>query len=183
MKKMIYIIIALFGLTLIATTLYFSFSQRTIPLLKEGDKAPEFTLLATSADQKKEIRLSDYLGQKVILYFYPMDNSPFCKKQAKSLQEKHKVLRDMGYVVLGVSRDSISSHQAFIKKHNLSFLLISDTTGILHEKYGAWKNLFFFWRHTNRMTFIINEKGYIEEIIDKVAYSTHADQIISHHKS
>lgn len=145
-----------------------------------GEKAPDFTALATSENQAKEVKLSDYRGKKVILYFYPKDNTPFCTQQAQSLQAKYSELTTRGYVVLGVSKDSIEDHQQFIKQHGLSFLLISDKKGELHEKYGTWCKKYLIFGYTERVTFIIDEEGIIKEVITDIEYKKHAEQIIAH---
>lgn len=166
---------------LLSLPLTCSYADTTEKYPKVGDKAPEFTAMATSRNRVKQIKLSDYRGKKVILYFYPKDNFPFCTKQAKSLKEQHKKLKNLGYVVLGVSKNSIKTHQKFIKKHALPFLLISDKKGELHRKYSTWSKKIILFGYTKRVTFIIDEEGNIQEVITRVKHATHADQIIAHH--
>lgn len=157
------------------------FSMQTVAQkkqLKVGDKAPDFT----SKDQDgKKIRLKDFKGKKVVLYFYPKDQTPGCTKEACSLRDNFGALTDAGYTILGVSSDDEASHKEFINKYSLPFTLIADTDKSVHNKYGVWvekeREGKKFWG-TARTTFIINEKGIITEIIDKVDTEGHANQIL-----
>ena len=146
--------------------------------LKAGDKAPE--VLGVNQDGK-EIRLSDFAGKKLVLYFYPKDNTPGCTAQACSLRDGYEDLRKAGYEVLGVSADSAASHQKFIAKQTLPFQLIADTDTKLAEQFGAWGEKSMYGRKymgVLRTTFLINEKGRIERIITKVNTKDHVSQII-----
>lgn len=148
--------------------------------LKAGDKAPE--ILGVNQDGK-EIRLSDFAGKKLVLYFYPKDNTPGCTAQACSLRDGYEDLRKAGYEVLGVSADSASSHQKFIAKQNLPFQLIADTDTKLAEQFGTWGEKSMYGRKYMgmfRTTFIIDEQGTIERIIDPKEVNTkaHAAQIL-----
>lgn len=148
--------------------------------LKAGDKAPE--VLGVNQDGK-EIRLSDFAGKKLVLYFYPKDNTPGCTAQACSLRDGYDDLRKAGYEVLGVSADNASSHQKFIAKQNLPFQLIADTDTKLAEQFGTWGEKSMYGRKYMgmfRTTFIINEHGIIERVIDPKEVNTkaHADQIL-----
>ena len=148
--------------------------------LKAGDKAPE--ILGVNQDGK-EIRLSDFAGKKLVLYFYPKDNTPGCTAQACSLRDGYEDLRKAGYEVLGVSADSASSHQKFIAKQTLPFQLIADTDTKLAEQFGTWGEKSMSGRKYMgmfRTTFIIDEQGTIERVIDPKEVNTkaHAAQIL-----
>lgn len=139
-----------------------------------GHKAPNFSLLD---DTGKQVQLSDYLGQKVVLYFYPKDFTPGCTKQACSLRDSYADYRDHNIAILGVSYGSVESHQAFKAKHHLNFTLLSDTSMAVAKLYGAntgAKNYFF----PKRMTFLINEQGVIIKIMQQVDVATHAQAIL-----
>jgi peroxiredoxin Q/BCP len=145
-----------------------------------GDKIPE--LLGTDQDGK-EIKASDYVGKKLILYFYPKDNTHGCTAQACSLKDGNAELMKEGYQILGVSVDSETSHQKFIKKFNLPFPLIADTDKKLVEEFGVWQEKTMMGRKymgTVRTTFVIDEKGEIIHKISGRAVNTkaHADQIL-----
>jgi thioredoxin-dependent peroxiredoxin len=146
--------------------------------LKAGDKAPEFT----SKDQDgKTVSLQDYKGKKVILYFYPKDNTPGCTAQACNLRDNKEMLGKEGYQILGVSSDDEASHKSFISQYSLTFPLIADTDKSIHEKYGVWVEKERDGKKfmgTARTTFVIDEKGYITQVIDKVETKDHANQII-----
>lgn len=147
-------------------------------LLKVGSKAPEFTV----ADQEgKSVSLSDYAGKKLVLYFYPQDLTETCTKQACNLRDHYKELARHGYEVVGVSTDSSKKHQKFIAKEKLPFTLLADTDKKLHEAYGTWGEKFTFGRHymgTLRTTYVIDEKGIIEKVIETVKSGDHASQIL-----
>lgn len=148
--------------------------------LQTGEKAPE--ILGKNQDGK-EIRLSDYKGKKVVLYFYPKDSTPGCTAQACSLRDNYSELKKAGYEVIGVSADSEKSHQRFIEKQQLPFDLIADTDTALSAAFGTWGEKSMYGRKYMgmfRTTFIINEEGIIERIISpkEVNTKTHAQQII-----
>ena len=148
--------------------------------LKAGDKAPEVLGVNQAG---KEIRLSDFAGKKLVLYFYPKDNTPGCTAQACSLRDGYDDLRKAGYEVLGVSADNAASHQKFIAKQNLPFQLIADTDTKLAEQFGTWGEKSMYGRKYMgmfRTTFIIDENGIIERVIDPKEVNTkaHADQIL-----
>lgn len=145
-----------------------------------GDKAPE--ILGTN-ENGKEIRLSDYKGKKIVLYFYPKDNTSGCTAEACNLRDNYSELRKAGYEVIGVSVDTEKSHQKFIEKNQLPFPLIADTDKKLVEQFGVWAEKKMYGRSymgTLRTTFIINEKGIIERIITpkEIKTSEHAQQIL-----
>ncbi|MCC5930999.1 MAG: thioredoxin-dependent thiol peroxidase [Cyclobacteriaceae bacterium] len=146
--------------------------------LKAGDKAPEFE----GKDQNGNIiKLSDFAGKKVVLYFYPKDNTPGCTAQACNLRDNYEALQKQGYVVIGISTDSEKSHQNFINKYQLPFSLIADTEKSIHEQYGTWQEKSMYGKKymgTARITFIINENGMIEEVIEKVKTKDHTEQIV-----
>ena len=146
--------------------------------LQEGQLAPGFT----GKDQDgKDVSLSDFKGKKVVLYFYPKDQTPGCTAQACNLRDNYDTLLKQGYVVLGVSTDSQASHRKFIEKEQLPFSLLADEDKTIHEKYGVWKEKNMYGRKymgTVRTTFVIDEEGTIQEIIKKVKTKEHIDQII-----
>lgn len=147
-------------------------------LLKEGDKAPFFKGLNQNG---QEISLEHFKGKKLILYFYPKDNTSGCTAEACSLNENYDTLTRKGYEVVGVSPDPIGSHQKFIAKNNLSFQLIVDTEKKILEDYGVWAEKSMYGRKymgVLRTTFIINEEGIIERIINKVDTKNAAKQIL-----
>lgn len=148
--------------------------------LQVGDKAPE--VLGLNQDGK-EILLADYAGKKVVLYFYPRDNTPGCTAQACSLRDNYDDLRKAGYEVIGVSTDSAASHQKFIAKQNLPFTLIADTNKTLSEQLGTWGEKSLYGKKYMgmfRTTFLLNEAGIITRIIlpKEVNTKEHAAQIL-----
>ena len=148
--------------------------------LEIGDKIPE--LLGSDQDGK-EVKASEYTGKKLVLYFYPKDNTPGCTAQACSLKDSNAELLKAGYQILGVSVDSEASHQKFIKKFSLPFRLIADTDKKLVEEFGVWKEKMMMGKKymgTVRTTFLIDETGEIIHIISGRAVNTkeHADQIL-----
>ena len=147
--------------------------------MKIGDKAPE--VLGVDAEGR-EIKLSDYVGRKVVLYFYPRDNTPGCTAEACSLRDGYEALQNAGYEVRGVSKDSVASHKKFAEKHNLPFTLIADTDLQLNQAFGVWCEKKMCGRvgmGTVRTTFIIDENGVIEDIIEKVKTADHSNQILN----
>ena len=147
-------------------------------MLKIGDKAPDFT----GKDQDgKEITLSQFKGDKLVLYFYPKDNTPGCTAEACDLRDNYDKFLAKGYKVVGVSKDSPKSHQNFIEKYNLPFPLISDTETQIQQAYGVWglkKMMGREYYGTIRKTFVIDKEGIIEDIIEKVNTKAHARQIL-----
>jgi thioredoxin-dependent peroxiredoxin len=143
-----------------------------------GNQAPEFK---TKDQDGKEVRLSDFRGKKVVLYFYPKDMTPGCTAEACSLRDNYRALQKAGYEILGVSTDDERSHQKFIAKEKLPFRLLADTDKSLHASYGTWVKKSMYGREymgTARVTYIINERGIIEEVIEKVDTKNHAAQIL-----
>lgn len=148
--------------------------------MKVGDKAPD--LLGIN-EKGEEIRLSNYKGKKVVLYFYPKDSTPGCTAQACNLRDNYAELRQAGYEVIGVSVDSEKSHQKFIEKNSLPFTLIADADKKLVETFGVWGEKKMCGRSymgTFRTTFLINEEGTVERIITpkEVKTKEHAAQIL-----
>ena len=145
--------------------------------LTEGMPAPKFE----GKDQNgNSIKLSDYTGKKVVLYFYPKDNTPGCTAEACSLRDNYQELISKGFIVLGVSPDSEKSHKGFSEKYNLPFPLIADPEKKILEAYGAYGEKVMYGKKVTgviRTTFIIDEKGKIEKVIRKVDTKEHAPQI------
>ena len=147
-----------------------------------GDLVPD--LLGTDQDGR-EVRRSDYPGRKIVLYFYPKDNTSGCTAQACSLRDGYSELRAAGYEIIGVSRDSAKSHQKFITQHELPFRLIVDSDVQLNELFGTWIEKSMYGRKymgTERTTFVIDEAGRIERILRGKEISTkeHAQQLLQH---
>jgi thioredoxin-dependent peroxiredoxin len=141
--------------------------------LQEGQKAPDFNIGGKT--------LKDFAGKKVILYFYPKDNTSGCTAQACNLRDNFDHLRKKGFEIVGVSPDSDKSHNGFISKYELPFELIADTEKSLLKAYGAWGEKKMYGKSYEgvlRTTFIINEKGILEKIIRKVDTKNHAEQIL-----
>ena len=147
--------------------------------LKIGDKAPDFE----GKNQNNEsVKLSSFIGEKVVLYFYPRDNTPGCTAQACNLKDNFNELSSKGYKIIGVSSDSIKSHKKFEEKYALPFHLISDEDKSIHKIYGTWIEKSMYGRKymgTARWTFIVDENGIINNIIEKVKTKEHTDQILS----
>ena len=147
-------------------------------MLKTGTKAPAFNL----PDQNGNMRsLEEFKGKKVVLYFYPKDNTPGCTAEACNLRDNINGLSAAGYQVIGVSRDSDASHRKFIEKYELPFTLLSDKSTEMLQAFGAWGEKKMCGKvsvGTLRKTFIINEEGIIEKIIGKVDTKNHAAQIL-----
>lgn len=146
--------------------------------LHAGDKAPAFT---ARDEDGNTVKLSDFKGKKVVLYFYPRDMTPGCTAEACSLRDNYKALQKQGYEVLGVSTDTEKSHQKFIAKEKLPFRLLADPDKKLHDAYGTWVEKSMYGRKymgTARVTFVIDEKGILEDVIEKVDTKNHAEQIL-----
>jgi peroxiredoxin Q/BCP len=145
---------------------------------KEGNKAPAFKLPASNG---KTVSLADFKGKIVVLYFYPKDNTSGCTTEAKDFRDAMSKLKRKGVVVLGVSKDSIASHQKFIAKHDLNFLLLADEDVKVHGKYGAWGEKNMYGKKvmgTIRSTFIIDGDGRVQKIFAKVRVKGHVDAVI-----
>lgn len=147
-------------------------------MLEVGQQAPDFTARDQNGDP---ISLSQFKGKKVVLYFYPKDNTPGCTAQACDLRDNIDRLNAAGYQIIGVSTDKESSHQKFIAKYELPFPLIADTEHEVHDLYGTWQLKKLYGKEymgTVRTTFIIDESGTIVEIISKVKTKEHANQVL-----
>jgi thioredoxin-dependent peroxiredoxin len=146
--------------------------------LTTGTPAPNFK---TKDQDGKEVSLSDFKGKKVVLYFYPKDMTPGCTAEACSLRDNYKALQEAGYEVLGISSDDEKMHKKFIAKEKLPFSLLADVDKSVHHLYGTWIEKSMYGRKymgTARVTYIINEKGIISEVIEKVDTKNHAGQIL-----
>ena len=146
--------------------------------LKVGDKPPDFSLPASTGET---ISLKDLAGKKVVLYFYPKDNTPGCTKEACNFRDANDDLKDAGVVVLGVSKDSLKSHYKFIDKYKLNFPLLADEDTAVADSYGAWGEKKLYGRKYMgmcRMTFLIGEDGKIENIWPKVKPKGHAEEVL-----
>jgi peroxiredoxin Q/BCP len=150
--------------------------------LQIGDTAPDFKV---NDQDGNPIKLSSFKGHKVVLYFYPKDMTPGCTAQACDLRDNYKLLQKKGYVVLGISSDDEKSHRKFADKEELPFPLLADTDKAVHDKYGTWGEKSMYGRKfmgTLRTTFVIDEKGKIEDIIFKVDTKAHTRQILKESK-
>ena len=147
-------------------------------MLKIGDRAPYFE----GTDQNGDIiRLSDFKGRKLVLYFYPKDSTPGCTAEACDLRDNYHRFTEQGYAVVGVSRDSQASHQRFIAKYSLPFPLISDPDTAILQAYDAWgekKNYGKVSMGTLRKTYVIDENGVIKDVVSKVDTKNHTAQIL-----
>ena len=147
-------------------------------MLEEGMKAPQFTL----QDQKgNTVSLSDFLGKKVVLYFYPKDNTPGCSRQACAFAGAYEGFRKNDAVVIGISKDSVSSHLKFIQKYNLPFILLSDPELQAIEAYGVWQEKKLYGKVSMgvvRTTYIIDEQGDIVKVMPKVKPDTNANDVL-----
>ena len=149
-------------------------------MLEAGMKAPDFAL---SDKDGNVVRLSDYYGKKIVLYFYPKDNTPGCTRQACAFAGAYDQFRKINVAVIGVSRDSTASHQKFADKYGLPFVILSDPERQAIEAYGVWqekKNYGKISMGVVRSTFIIDEKGVIEKVMPKVKPDTNAAEILAY---
>lgn len=149
-------------------------------MLEVGTKAPDFTL---QNQRGESVSLSDFLGKKVVLYFYPKDNTPGCTRQACAFAGAYSQFEALGVVVIGVSRDSQASHQRFAEKNSLPFILLSDPERQAIEAYGVWqekKNYGKVSMGVVRSTYIIDENGVIEKVMPKVKPDTNAAEILEY---
>ena len=147
-------------------------------MLQPGDKMPHFEVMDQSGNM---VSSESFIGKKTIIYFYPKDNTSGCTAEACSLRDNYDALVAAGYNVVGVSKDSAASHTKFIQKHSLPFTLLADTTTEMQQVFGVWAEKKLYGRTymgTLRMTFIFNEEGILERIIEKVDTKNHAAQIL-----
>jgi peroxiredoxin Q/BCP len=150
-------------------------------MLKEGDIAPDFSTRDTNGNT---VKLSDFRGQKVVLYFYPKDDTPGCTKEACSFRDADSVYREQGIKVLGVSLDTEQSHQAFASKFSLPFTLLSDTDHSVSDAFGVYgeqtsSSTGNKYMGLARKTFLIDEQGRIKKVFDKVNVESHADEVLA----
>lgn len=149
-------------------------------MLEVGTKAPEFTLPDKEGDL---VRLSDFLGKKVILYFYPKDNTPGCTRQACAFARNYGAFQEKNAVVIGISKDSAASHLKFAQKYELPFVLLSDPELQAIQAYGVWQEKKLYGKVSMgvvRSTYLINEEGVIEKVMPKVKPDTNADEILAY---
>jgi thioredoxin-dependent peroxiredoxin len=147
-------------------------------MLKEGSTAPAFK---TSDANGKTVKLSDFRGQKVVLYFYPKDDTPGCTKEACSFRDSFPKYKKQGIVVLGVSPDDEASHKTFARKYKLPLTLLTDKNHAISDAYGTYGQKKFMGRTymgINRTTFLIDEKGKIKKIFEKVKPEDHAEEVL-----
>ncbi|MBQ2888701.1 MAG: thioredoxin-dependent thiol peroxidase [Firmicutes bacterium] len=149
-------------------------------MLTIGTKAPDFAL---PNQQGETVRLSDFLGRKIVLYFYPKDNTPGCTRQACAFAANHNAFAERGVVVIGISKDSAASHQKFAAKHELPFILLSDTEKEAIMAYDVWQEKKMYGKVSMglvRTTYIIDEQGVIEKVMPKVKPDTNAADILAY---
>ena len=148
-------------------------------MLNTGDRAPNFTLKDKNGN---DVRLSDFIGKKIVLYFYPKDNTPGCTRQACAFAGAYKQFEAKGIEVVGISKDSVASHVKFAEKYDLPFILLSDPDRVAIEAYGVWQEKKMCGKVSMgvvRTTFIIDENGNIEKIMPKVKPDTNAADILA----
>ena len=148
-------------------------------MLEVGTKAPQFSLPDKNGNM---VNLSDFLGKKVVLYFYPKDNTPGCTRQACAFALKNTEIESRNAVVIGVSKDSASSHLNFATKHNLPFVLLADTDLAAIQAYGVWQEKKLYGKVSMgvvRTTYLIDENGYIQAVMPKAKPDTNADEILA----
>lgn len=149
-------------------------------MLDAGIKAPDFTLQDKNGEN---VSLSDFKGQKVVVYFYPRDNTPGCTRQACAFAAKYEEFQKNNVVVIGISRDSTASHQKFASKHDLPFILLSDPELTAIQAYDVWKEKKMYGKVSMgvvRSTYMIDENGVIEKVMPKVKPDTNAEEILSY---
>lgn len=149
-------------------------------MLEAGMKAPAFALQDKDGNL---ISISDFLGKRVVLYFYPKDNTPGCTKQACAFAAAYEQFKDRNIAVIGISKDSTASHRKFAEKFNLPFILLSDPDRVAIESYGVWREKKLYGKVNMgvvRTTFVIDTQGYIEVIMPKVKPDTNADEILAY---
>lgn len=149
-------------------------------MLEIGMKAPDFTLADKDGNS---VSLSDFLGRKVVLYFYPKDNTPGCTRQACAFAAAYEDFKSKDIVVIGISKDSVASHQKFAQKYDLPFVLLSDPELQAIQAYGVWQEKKLYGKVSMgvvRTTFVIDEQGNIEKVIPKVKPDTNAAEILSY---
>ena len=149
-------------------------------MLNIGDRAPNFTLKDKNGN---DVRLSDFIGKKVVLYFYPKDNTPGCTRQACAFAGAYEEFKNRNIEVIGVSKDSVASHVKFAEKYDLPFILLSDTELEAIKAYGVWQEKKLYGKVSMgvvRTTFVIDENGIIEKVMPKVKPDTNAEEILAY---
>lgn len=149
-------------------------------MLEAGMKAPDFTL---SDKNGSSVSLSNFLGKKVVLYFYPRDNTPGCTRQACAFARSYGMFQEKNTVVIGISKDSVSSHLKFAQKYDLPFVLLSDPELQAIQAYGVWQEKKLYGKVSMgvvRTTYLINEEGTIEKVMPKVKPDTNAEEILAY---
>ena len=149
-------------------------------MIQEGTKAPNFTL---NDKDGNTVSLSDFLGKKVVLYFYPKDNTPGCSRQACAFASAYAGFKNKNTVVIGISKDSVASHVKFAEKYSLPFILLSDPDRVAIEAYGVWQEKKMCGKvgmGVVRTTFIIDENGIVEKVMEKVKPDTNAAEILEY---
>lgn len=149
-------------------------------MLEVGTKAPDFQLLDKDG---KSVRLSDFLGKKIVLYFYPRDNTPGCTRQACAFAQSYPQFQNQDVVIIGISKDSVASHLKFAQKYELPFLLLSDPELQAIQAYDVWQEKKLYGKVSMgvvRTTYLINEQGNIEKVMPKVKPDTNAAEILSY---
>ncbi len=149
-------------------------------MLEAGTKAPDFTLSDKNGEQ---VSLSDFLGRKVVLYFYPKDNTPGCTRQACAFAQSYEAFKAINVTVIGVSRDSTASHQKFAEKHGLPFILLSDPELQAIQAYDVWQEKKLYGKVSMgvvRSTYVIDEQGVIEKVMPKVKPDTNAAELLAY---
>lgn len=149
-------------------------------MLEVGTKAPDFALLDQNG---KRVRLSDFLGKRVVLYFYPRDNTPGCTRQACAFARSHERFQKQDVAVIGISKDSTASHLKFAQKYDLPFLLLSDPDLQAIQAYGVWQEKKLYGKVSMgvvRSTYLIDSRGYIEKVMPKVKPDTNAEEILGY---
>jgi peroxiredoxin Q/BCP len=156
------------------------FKQGGMTMVTVGSKAPEFALVDKTGNT---VRLSDFYGKKVVLYFYPKDHTPGCTRQACAFAQNYQAFTDRNVVIIGISKDSAASHLKFAEKYALPFVLLSDPELQAIQSYGVWQEKKLYGKVSMgvvRTTFLIDETGNIEKIIPKVKPDTNADEILAY---
>ena len=149
-------------------------------MIQEGTKAPNFTLQGKDGNT---VSLSDFIGKKVVVYFYPKDNTPGCTRQACAFAAAYEGFKDKNVAVIGISRDSVASHVKFAEKYDLPFILLSDPERIAIEGFGVWQEKKMCGKVSMgvvRTTFIIDENGIVEKVMEKVKPDTNAQEILEY---
>lgn len=149
-------------------------------MLEVGTKAPDFTL---QDKHGSPVSLSDFQGKKVVLYFYPKDNTPGCTREAVAFARAYEDFKSRDVVIIGISKDSVASHLKFAQKYDLPFVLLSDPEHAVIEQYGVWQEKKLYGKVSMgvvRSTYLINEEGIIEKVMPKVKPDTNADEILAY---